>query len=94
MKILLRLHLAFILYSPRLKISGISGCDHEQWRENDQLSTKGQVLGLALGEEARAYPLEMLAEVPVVNDQLGGEGVVLVSTGVTAGDKLALPHFW
>ena len=52
------------------------------------------MLGLALGEEARAYPLEMLAEVPVVNDQLGGEGVVLVSTGVTAGDKWALPHFW
>ena len=55
------------------------------WRENDQLSTKGQVLGLALGEEARAYPLEMLAEVPVVNDQLGGEGVVLVSTGERGG---------
>lgn len=55
------------------------------WRQSDQLTTKGQVLGLALGGEARAYPLDLLAENPVVNDQLGGEPLVLVSAGNLGG---------
>ena len=50
------------------------------WRESDRLPTKGQVLGLALGGEAKAYPLDLMAEKPVVNDRLGGEAVVLVSS--------------
>ena len=55
------------------------------WRESDRLPTKGQVFGLALGGYARAYPLDLLAENPVVNDQLGRESVVLVSLGKMGG---------
>ncbi len=55
------------------------------WRQSDRLPTKGRVFGLALGGDARAYPLDLLAENPVVNDQLGGEAVVLVSFGKLGG---------
>ena len=58
------------------------------WRQSDRLPTKGQVLGLALGGDARAYPLDLLAENPVVNDQLGGEMVVLVSSGKLGGVRV------
>ena len=55
------------------------------WRQSDRLPTKGRVFGLDLGGEARAYPLDLLAENPVVNDQLGGEALVLVSSGKLGG---------
>ena len=47
--------------------------------ESDRLATKAQVLGLRFGGEARAYPLDYLAETPVVNDTLGGTDVVIVT---------------
>ena len=55
------------------------------WRQSDRLPTKGQVFGLAIDGAARAYPLDQLAEHPVINDQLGGEPVVLVSSGKLGG---------
>lgn len=55
------------------------------WRQSDRLPTKGRVFGLAIGGDARAYPLDLLAENPVVNDRLGGEAVVLVSSGRSGG---------
>ena len=60
------------------------------WRQSDRLALKGQVLGLALAGEAKAYPLDLLAENPVVNDQLGGEPVVLVSAGELGGVRAYL----
>ena len=57
------------------------------WRQSDRLPTKGRVFGLALGGDARAYPLDLLAENPVVNDQLGGEAVVLISSGKLGGAR-------
>ena len=49
------------------------------WQRNDQLATKAEVLGVKLKGRAKAYPLEVLGLVPVVNDSLGGENLVVVA---------------
>ena len=51
------------------------------FRASDLLSTKGQVLGLRRNGQAKAYPLERLRQEPVVNDTLGCETLVVVTTG-------------
>ena len=49
-------------------------------QQSGLLSTKAQVLGLSAGGRFRAYPLEKLFEEPVVNDSLGGQDVVVVTS--------------
>jgi hypothetical protein len=49
-----------------------------------RLSPKVRVLGLVVGEEAAAYPFPFLAERPVVNDEVGGEPIVVVWTAGAA----------
>ncbi len=44
------------------------------------LSTKGQVLGLKLDGQSKAYPLNVLLDQPVINDSLGSENVVVVTS--------------
>ena len=51
------------------------------WRNNDELTTKGQVIGLNINGETKAYPLEVLRKTTVVNDELGGQSLVVVTTG-------------
>ncbi len=51
------------------------------WQRSRALSTKGQVLGLNLNGSARAYPLRLLEEHPLINDTLGGETLVIVTAG-------------
>ena len=51
------------------------------WRNSDSLTTKGQVIGLRVNGQAKAYPLEVLREETVVNDELGGQSLVVVTTG-------------
>jgi hypothetical protein len=51
-----------------------------------RLSPKVRVLGLVVGDEAVAYPFPFLAEQPVVNDEVGGEPIVVVWThGAASG---------
>jgi Protein of unknown function (DUF3179) len=51
-----------------------------------RLSPKVRVLGLVVNDEAAAYPFPFLAEQPVVNDEVGGEPVVVVWTqGAVSG---------
>ena len=45
----------------------------------ESLPIKQQIFGLAFGEEARAYPRELLAQTPLLNDDLGGQDVVIVT---------------
>ncbi len=45
---------------------------------NDLLSVKELVVGLVIGSEARAYPLTLIREVGLIQDELGGFPVVLV----------------
>ena len=51
------------------------------WRTSDSLITKGQVIGLRIGAEAKAYPLEVLQKETVVNDELGGQPLVVITIG-------------
>jgi len=51
------------------------------WRASDELSTKGQVIGLRVNGEAKAYPLDALRTDTVVNDELGGQPLVVVTVG-------------
>jgi len=51
------------------------------WRTSDELSTKGQVIGLRVNGEAKAYPLDDLRTDTVVNDELGGQPLVVVTVG-------------
>ena len=44
------------------------------------LSTKGQVLGLKLDGRSKAYLLNVLLEQPVINDSLGTEDVVVITS--------------
>jgi hypothetical protein len=49
-----------------------------------RLSPKVRILGLVVGDEAVAYPFPFLAEQPVVNDEVGGQPVVVAWTDGTA----------
>ena len=49
------------------------------WRRSSLLDTKTVVLGLRVQGEAKAYPLDKLAESVVVNDELGGLALVIVT---------------
>jgi hypothetical protein len=49
-----------------------------------RLSPKVRIVGLVIGDEAVAYPFPFLAEHRVVNDEVGGQPVVVVWTDGTA----------
>ena len=49
------------------------------WRQSSLLDIKTVVLGLRVEGQAKAYPLDKLAEAVVVNDELGGEALVIVT---------------
>ena len=55
--------------------------------QSDLLPTKAQVLGLIVGKDARAYPLELLLTEPVINDSLGGRNIVVVTSVVGGGAR-------
>jgi hypothetical protein len=51
-----------------------------------RLSPKVRILGLVVGDEAAAYPFPFLAEHPVVNDEVGGQPIVVVwADGAASG---------
>ena len=54
---------------------------------DEALPIKQQIFGLTFREEARAYPRELLAQTPLLNDNLGGQDVVIVT--VTGGGSRA-----
>ena len=58
------------------------------WQRSDALPTKSQVLGLELGGESKAYPLEVLRSQPVVNDSLGGQSLVVVTDEGEVGSRV------
>ena len=50
---------------------------------SDRLRTKAWVFALRLGTRAKAYPLDVLATTPVVNDTLAGTKLVIVANAAT-----------
>jgi hypothetical protein len=64
----------------RSAAAGVAGRENE----DDRLPVKSLVIGLAIGEDAKAYPLETVKESGLVEDLVGGEPVLLLerrSTG-------------
>lgn len=57
------------------------------WQHSDLLPAKAQVLGLNVNGHAKAYPLSVLAQEPVVNDSVGGQNVVVVTEGAFPGAR-------
>ncbi|MCH7996278.1 MAG: DUF3179 domain-containing protein [Chloroflexi bacterium] len=61
--------------------------DPELWfplsDQDDRLGPKTVVFGLAIDGDARAYPTERMKLAPVVNETVGGTGVVLVTNPTT-----------
>ena len=57
------------------------------WQKSDRLPDKSDVLGLIVNGEARAYPMETLQRQPVLNDTLGGRGLVVITPGNGAGAR-------
>jgi hypothetical protein len=53
----------------------------------DALATKSQVLGLTLNGRSRAYPLESVSRLMVINDTLGGQDLVVVATDQGVGAR-------
>ena len=51
------------------------------WQRSDLLQAKDQIYALRINEVPKAYPIETLAAEQVVNDELGGEEIVLVAPG-------------
>ena len=58
------------------------------WNRSDALRTKDVVLGLSLGGEARAYPVETLQRERVVNDTLGGTEVVVIGSTISQAARV------
>jgi hypothetical protein len=51
------------------------------WLKSDRLKTKEVVFALIVNGRPKAYPIETLKREVVVNDELGGRGIVLVAKG-------------
>jgi len=56
-----------------------SGTMFPVWQRSSLLRTKEQVLGLVLNGIPKAYPLDKLRQLPVVNDTIGTDNLVVVT---------------
>ena len=63
--------------------SGQAGVLGETNRD-PRLSTKQFVIGVAIGEDAVAYPFSVLSEQPAINDEVGGVPVLVVFDAANA----------
>ncbi len=50
------------------------------WQRDARLDTKDEVLGLSVDQVHKAYPVALLQRERVVNDEVGGEEVVIVAS--------------
>jgi len=73
-------------------VSGVGPAPAGAFSHDHRLRPRETVLGLEVGEEAKAFPLSVLRKVRVVNDKVGGTSVVIVhqptSDTTTAFDAL------
>ena len=51
---------------------------------------KSRVLGVRFGSQAKAYPFENMENEAVINDNVGGQDIVVVYYGA---ERLAIPYF-
>ena len=58
------------------------------WIRDDRLETKDIVLGLKIGDMAKAYPVQSLQMERVVNDTLGDANVVVLASEISPASKV------
>ena len=57
------------------------------WNRSDRLPQKAQVIGIQFDSVFKAYPLALIQEQGILNDTVGGENFVLLSTGGGLGAR-------
>ena len=76
---------------PKDGIPALSDPEHVPLESCDRLEDDDRVVGIVVGDEARAYPLRVLVYHEVVNDEIGGTPVAIVycplCDSVTAVDR-------
>ena len=58
------------------------------WQRDDRLDAKDEVLGLAGGDDFKAYPVATLRELRVVNDRVGDVEVVIIASAVSSNARV------
>ena len=58
------------------------------WLRDDRLETKDIVLGLKIGDMAKAYPVQSIQMERVVNDTLGDANVVVLASEISPASKV------
>ena len=76
---------------PKDGISALRDPEHVAMESCDRLEDDDRVVGIVVGDEARAYPLRVLLYHEIVNDEIGGTPVAIVycplCDSVTAVDR-------
>ena len=58
------------------------------WNRDGRLDTKSEVLAITIDEVYKAYPIEVLRRERVVNDEVAGNGVVVISSLQSTGARV------
>lgn len=58
------------------------------WLRDPQLAPKSVVIGVAIGNAAKAYPVAELQQARVVNDTVGGTDIVIAASGVSRAARV------
>lgn len=62
------------------------------WLRDPQLAPKSVVIGVAIGNAAKAYPVAALQSARVVNDTVGGTDIVIAASGVSRAARVYQRH--
>ncbi len=58
------------------------------WTRDARLETKSEVLAITIGDAHKAYPIEVLRQERVVNDEVVGTGVVVIASSRSTGARV------
>ena len=58
------------------------------WNRDGRLETKSEVLAIAIDDAHKAYPIEVLRQERVVNDEVAGTGVVVIASSQSTGARV------
>ncbi len=58
------------------------------WNRDVRLDTKAEVLAIAINDAHKAYPIEVLRQERVVNDEVAGTGVVVIASSQSTGVRV------
>jgi hypothetical protein len=65
-------------YKPGAADTARRGVEFPVWQKNDRLDRNTEIFALQINGAAKAYPLARVDQLGVINDELGGESLVLV----------------